>query len=203
MKQLDAYSIEQAFTALARAYRDAQDTKQLCLEILRECDDAETQVNKLKAERRLEICKAGVNRLVLLAYRMGANSEDVNDYKAKCTSKWDLMDAGMQASEKVSLDTKAALAIRAHYARRTRDQIALEYKAKAERLGLHKKRFYRVLDVLIALGSKRDTRDLNTSEREVIIKMWAISPSKVTNNLWYAAKQKRVAAKLARKEAGK
>lgn len=200
MIQLDEYSLEQAFTALARAYRDAQEIKGLCLEILKECDDSETHENKAKAEKRLTVCKAGVMRLVMLAYRHGFGTEIVNDWKAKCTSKWDLMDAGMVA-DKVSLDTKASQAVNALYARRTKEQIELEYRARAERAGILKKRFYRVLDVLIALGSKRDTRDLHTGEIDAIKKIWAISPSKMTNNLWYAAKMKKVAAKKARKEA--
>ncbi len=210
MLQLDEYSLEQAFTALARAYRDAQETKTLCLEILAECDDSETLLHKSKADSRLAVCKAGVMRLVLLAYRHGFGTEIVNDWKAKCTSKWDLMDSGLSAGslngqgllsigDGKAISVKAAQAIKGYYARRTREQIELEYRARAERAGIHKTRFYRVLDVLIALQSKRVTHDLGTSEREVIQKVWAISPSKMTNNYWYAAKMKKVAAKQARK----
>jgi hypothetical protein len=149
-------------------------------------------------------------KLILLAYRKGLGSADINDFKAKLTTKWDLMDAGESAGAltnqgqlekgEAKVDISASVAMAGRFSRRDSSQIEMEIRARAEAKGILKTRFYRVLDVLKALGDERDTRDLDTAEVNAIQKVWAISPSKMTNNLWYAAKMKRKAAKLARKE---
>lgn len=207
---IDAYAIEQAFTALARAKRDAEQDCILLGEILAEMPDPETRTRLQASTRKIAHYKKGAQRLILLAYRKGLGTAEINDFKAKLTTKWDLMDAGEGASltnqgqlqkGEAKIDITPAVALAGRHNTRTREQIEAQIRAQAEAKGIIKQRFYRVLDVLKALGDTRDTRDLDTAEVEAIQKVWAISPSKMTNNLWYAAKMKRKAAKLARKEA--
>lgn len=195
---IDLFTIETAFTALARAKRDAENDCALLKEILREVSDSETQARLRQTERNIAHYKKGVNKLILLAYRKGLTSSEVNDLKAKLTTKWDLLDAGenvgtigVSGEAEIagkSVNVTAALAKASQFAKRTPEQIEAQIRAQAERAGILKKRFYRVLDVLAALGDKRETRDLPTAEINAIKKIWAISPSKMTNNGWYHRK---------------
>ncbi len=208
---IDQFTIEQAFTALARAKRNAEQDVILLREILAEVSEPETKATLRQTERRIDHYKKGALKLILLAYRKGLSSADINDFKAKLTTKWDLMDAGEVAGSltnqgqlekgEAKIDIAPAVALASRFAKRNAGQIEMELRARAEAKGILKTRFYRVLDVLKALEDTRDTRDLDTAEIDAIKKIWAISPSKMTNNLWYAAKQKKVAAKLARKAA--
>jgi hypothetical protein len=198
---IDIYTIEVAFTALARAKRDREQDIDLLKEILREVKDADTLARLRQTERTIDLYKKGANKLILLAYRVGLDRVAINDLKAKMTTKWDLFDAGENRAsvngsgemeigdKKVDITTSTyALPTQAQFAKRTKEQIEAEIRALAERKGVLKKRFYRVLDVLNALGDTRETRDLPTAEIDAIKKIWAISPSKMTNNGWYHRK---------------
>lgn len=198
---IDIYTIEVAFTALASAKRKREQDIDLLKEILREVKDADTLALLRQTERAIDHYKKGANKLILLAYRVGLDRMAINDLKAKMTTKWDLFDAGensasvngsgeMEISGKeveITGDTYAKMN-GGRYAKRSKEQVEAEFRAIAERMGVLKKRYYRVLDALAGMGDTRDTRELSTTEIDAIKKIWAISPSKMTNNGWYHRK---------------